>query len=63
MLFFFFFGRTCPGSVASTLDTNKYKFLMKIAIDDLEIVKGIYINSYFILGLNSKKNIDQMEPN
>lgn len=37
------FSRTCPGSVASTLDTNKYKFLMKIAIDDLEIVKGICI--------------------
>ncbi|ETN57724.1 hypothetical protein AND_010685 [Anopheles darlingi] len=30
---------TCPGSVASTLDTNKYKYLTKIALDDLEIVK------------------------
>lgn len=31
---------TCPGSVASTLDTNKYKFLTKISLDDLEIVKS-----------------------
>uniref|UniRef100_A0A182MJZ1 DH domain-containing protein n=1 Tax=Anopheles culicifacies TaxID=139723 RepID=A0A182MJZ1_9DIPT len=30
---------TCPGSVASTLDTNKYKYLTKISLDDLEIVK------------------------
>ncbi|XP_032585303.1 uncharacterized protein LOC6572289 isoform X2 [Drosophila mojavensis] len=29
----------CPGSVASTLDTNKYKFLTKISLDCLEIVK------------------------
>lgn len=27
-------------SVASTLDTNKYKLLMKIAIEDLDIIKG-----------------------
>ncbi|EAT46715.1 AAEL002100-PA, partial [Aedes aegypti] len=33
---------TCPGSVASTLDTNKYKFLTKISLDDLEIVKCKY---------------------
>lgn len=32
--------RTCPMSVASTLDTNKYKLLMKIAIEDLDIIKG-----------------------
>ncbi|XP_058821549.1 uncharacterized protein LOC131683523 [Topomyia yanbarensis] len=31
---------TCPGSIASTLDTNKYKFLTKISLDDLEIVKS-----------------------
>uniref|UniRef100_A0A4Y0BH68 DH domain-containing protein n=1 Tax=Anopheles funestus TaxID=62324 RepID=A0A4Y0BH68_ANOFN len=31
---------TCPGSVASTLDTNKYKYLTKISLDDLEIVKS-----------------------
>ncbi|XP_055604092.1 uncharacterized protein LOC129752331 [Uranotaenia lowii] len=31
---------TCLGSVASTLDTNKYKFLTKISLDDLEIVKS-----------------------
>lgn len=30
---------TCPGSVATTLDTNKYKFLTKISLDCLEIVK------------------------
>ncbi|TDG46198.1 hypothetical protein AWZ03_007406 [Drosophila navojoa] len=30
----------CPGSVASTLDTNKYKFLTKISLDCLEIVKS-----------------------
>ncbi|XP_055549403.1 uncharacterized protein LOC129732498 [Wyeomyia smithii] len=30
----------CPGSVASTLDTNKYKFLTKITLDELEIVKS-----------------------
>uniref|UniRef100_A0A1B0FJA0 DH domain-containing protein n=1 Tax=Glossina morsitans morsitans TaxID=37546 RepID=A0A1B0FJA0_GLOMM len=30
---------TCPGTVASTLDTNKYKFLTKISLDSLEIVK------------------------
>ncbi|KNC22324.1 hypothetical protein FF38_04499 [Lucilia cuprina] len=29
----------CPGTVASTLDTNKYKFLTKISLDCLEIVK------------------------
>ena len=28
-----------PGSFSSTLDTNKYKFLTKIPLDDLEIVK------------------------
>uniref|UniRef100_A0A182NFZ3 DH domain-containing protein n=1 Tax=Anopheles dirus TaxID=7168 RepID=A0A182NFZ3_9DIPT len=33
---------TCPGSVASTLDTNKYKYLTKISLDDLEIVKCKY---------------------
>ncbi|KAH8281139.1 hypothetical protein KR054_012135, partial [Drosophila jambulina] len=30
----------CPGTVASTLDTNKYKFLTKISLDCLEIVKS-----------------------
>ncbi|XP_037942979.1 uncharacterized protein LOC119675833 isoform X2 [Teleopsis dalmanni] len=30
---------TCPGTVASTLDTNKYKFLTKISLDCLDIVK------------------------
>ncbi|XP_064553700.1 rho guanine nucleotide exchange factor 17 isoform X1 [Drosophila montana] len=30
----------CPGSVATTLDTNKYKFLTKISLDCLEIVKS-----------------------
>ncbi|KAH8295057.1 hypothetical protein KR018_006438, partial [Drosophila ironensis] len=30
----------CPGTVASTLDTNKYKFLTKISLDCLEIVKA-----------------------
>lgn len=31
---------SCPGTLASTLDTNKYKFLTKILIDDIEVVKG-----------------------
>lgn len=31
---------TCPTSVASTLDTNKYKLLMKASIEDLDIIKG-----------------------
>ncbi|XP_031626312.1 uncharacterized protein LOC116342734 [Contarinia nasturtii] len=31
---------TCPMSVASTLDTNKYKLLMKICIEDLDIIKA-----------------------
>jgi hypothetical protein len=30
---------TCPTSVATTLDTNKYKLLTKISLEDLEIVK------------------------
>lgn len=30
---------SCPGGVASTLDANKYKLMMRIPIDDLEIVK------------------------
>ncbi|XP_066999339.1 rho guanine nucleotide exchange factor 17 [Anabrus simplex] len=31
---------SCPGSVASTLEGNKYKLLMRIPLDDLEIVKA-----------------------
>ncbi|PNF36390.1 hypothetical protein B7P43_G17749 [Cryptotermes secundus] len=31
---------SCPGSVASTLEANKYKLLMRIPLDDLEIVKA-----------------------
>ncbi|XP_037050154.1 uncharacterized protein LOC119084247 isoform X2 [Bradysia coprophila] len=31
---------SCPVMLASTLDTNKYKFLTKISIDDLEVVKA-----------------------
>ncbi|KAJ6636760.1 Rho guanine nucleotide exchange factor 17 [Pseudolycoriella hygida] len=31
---------SCPVTLASTLDTNKYKFLTKIPIDDLEVVKA-----------------------
>ncbi|XP_046669162.1 rho guanine nucleotide exchange factor 17-like isoform X2 [Homalodisca vitripennis] len=29
----------CPGTIASTLEANKYKLLMRIPLDDLEIVK------------------------
>lgn len=29
-------------SVASTLDANKYKLLMKISIEDLDVIKGTY---------------------
>ncbi|GLV39352.1 uncharacterized protein CBL_13229 [Carabus blaptoides fortunei] len=29
----------CPGSVTSTLDANKYKLLMRIPLEDLEIMK------------------------
>jgi len=36
-----FSSRTCPGSVASTLEANKYKLLMRIPLDDLEIMKGM----------------------
>lgn len=48
---FFFFCRTCPQQVSSTLDTNKYKFLTKFTLDDLEIVKGkiflfVYIENW-----------------
>lgn len=38
--FILFFLRTCPTSVAQTLDTNKYKYLTKFSLDDAEIVKG-----------------------
>ncbi|GFG38293.1 hypothetical protein Cfor_08933, partial [Coptotermes formosanus] len=31
---------TCPGSVASTLEANKYKLLMRIPLNDLEIMKA-----------------------
>ncbi|GLG97565.1 JNK-interacting protein 3 [Gryllus bimaculatus] len=31
---------SCPGSIASTLEANKYKLLMRIPLDDLEIVKA-----------------------
>lgn len=34
-----YFFWSMPGSFSSTLDTNKYKFLTKIPLDDLEIVK------------------------
>lgn len=40
MRIYCFHSRTCPMSVAQTLDTNKYKLLMKIAIEDLDIFKG-----------------------
>uniref|UniRef100_A0A1B6E9V0 DH domain-containing protein n=1 Tax=Clastoptera arizonana TaxID=38151 RepID=A0A1B6E9V0_9HEMI len=30
----------CPGTVASALEANKYKLLMKVSLDDLEIVKA-----------------------
>lgn len=40
---------TCPISVASTLDTNKYKLLMKIAIEDLEVIKGKTSNMHYAL--------------
>lgn len=38
-----------PGSFSSTLDTNKYKFLTKIPLDDLEIVKCECEQQFFIL--------------
>lgn len=38
-----FSSRTCPGSVASTLEANKYKLLMRIPLDDLEIMKGMSV--------------------
>jgi hypothetical protein len=40
-LFTNFSFRTCPGSVASTLEANKYKLLMRIPLNDLEIMKGM----------------------
>ncbi|XP_077301096.1 rho guanine nucleotide exchange factor 17-like [Arctopsyche grandis] len=30
----------CPGSLASTLDANKYKLLMRIPLDEVEILKA-----------------------
>ena len=32
--------QAAPNSVASTLETNKYKLLMRVSIEDLDIVKG-----------------------
>lgn len=34
-----FLNFSVSGSFASTLDTNKYKFLTKLLLDDLEIIK------------------------
>lgn len=39
-LWYFYFYRNSPGSIASTLEANKYKLLMRIPLDDLEVVKG-----------------------
>lgn len=46
--------RNCPGSVASTLDANKYKLLMRISLDDLEIMKGMII---YVINNNSLSTI------
>lgn len=32
---------TCPNSLVGLLDANKYKMLMRIPLDDLEVMKGI----------------------
>lgn len=40
--------------MASTLDTNKYRLLTKISIEDLEIAKGKHIYDCF----NGKPKID-----
>lgn len=38
--FFFFNYRSFASAVAATLDTNKYKFLTKMPLSELEIAKG-----------------------
>lgn len=40
--YYWTFYRTTPNSVVSNLEANKYKLLMKIPLDDVEIVKGIH---------------------
>jgi len=35
------FRSTCPSSLVGLLDANKYKMLMRIPLDDLEVMKGI----------------------
>lgn len=45
--YYWTFYRTSPNSVVSNLEANKYKLLMKIPLDDVEIVKGIKIISWY----------------
>jgi hypothetical protein len=40
----FIFNFSVPGNFSSTLDSNKYKFLTKISLDDLEIVRCEFNN-------------------
>lgn len=37
------------GSFASTLDSNRYKFLTKMQLDDVEIIKCKLNDFYFLL--------------
>lgn len=46
--YYWTFYRTSPNSVVSNLEANKYKLLMKIPLDDVEIVKGIYIGPRYM---------------
>lgn len=32
---------SCPNSLVGLLEANKYKMLMRIPLDDLEVMKGI----------------------
>lgn len=33
---------SCPNSLVGLLEANKYKMLMRISLDDLEVMKGKY---------------------
>lgn len=46
------FYRNLPTSVTSTLDANKYKLLMRIPLEDIEIIKSGYYTNYMYEKIN-----------
>lgn len=46
-----------PGTFASTLDTNKYKFLTKLALDDMEIVKCKFMIESLLFNHKARNNL------